>query len=73
MSKWVDIKFHPECVSNFKRFENDYDWSGLEFPAAIDKISILERKNDVSVTVLALKGPEVYIARKLKCKASKNQ
>ena len=71
-SKWVDIKFHPECVSNVKRFENNYNWSGLEFPAAINKIGVFKRKNDVSVTVLALKGPEVYIARKPKCKASKN-
>ena len=36
------------------------------------KIEVFEKKNDISVMVLALKGPEVYIARKLECKASKD-
>ena len=59
-------------VSNLRKFENNYNWSGLEFPVAINKIGIFKKKNDVSVTVLALKGPEVYIARKPEHKASKN-
>ena len=59
-------------VSNLKKFENKYNWSGLEFPVTINKISIFEKKNDVSVTVLALKGPEVYIVRGSERKASKN-
>ena len=46
-------------VSNLRKFENNYDWSGLEFPVTINKIGIFERKNDVSITVLALKVPEV--------------
>ena len=59
-------------MSNFRKFESNYDLSGLEVPAAINKIDVFERKNDVSVTVLALKGPEVYIARKSECKSSKD-
>ena len=59
-------------VSNLKKFVDNYDWSGLQFPVTINKIGIFERKNDVSVMVLALKGPEVYIARKSERKCSKN-
>ena len=59
-------------MSNLKKFADNYDWSGLEFLVAFNKISVFKRKNDVSVTVLALKGPEVYIARKLESKSSKN-
>ena len=55
-------------VSNLRKFDNNYDWSELEFPVAINKIDVFERKNDVSVTVSALKGPEVYIARKSESK-----
>ena len=51
-------------VSNVKKFADNYHWSGLEFPVAINKISVFEKKNDVSVTVLALKGPEARIAYK---------
>ena len=58
-------------MSNLKKFSDNYDWSGLEFPVAINKIGIFE-KNDVSVMVLALKGSEVYIARKSECKSSKD-
>ena len=57
---------------NLKKFADNYDWSGLEFPVTINKISVFERKNDFSVMVLALKGPEVYIARKSERKCSKN-
>ena len=30
--KWMNIDSHPERVSNLMKFENDYDWSGIEFP-----------------------------------------
>ena len=59
-------------VSNLKEFADNYNWSGLEFPVAINKIGIFKKKNDVSVMVLALKGPEVYIARKSEHKSSKD-
>ena len=65
---WKDL----QCVSNLKKFTDNYDWSGLEFPVAINKIGVFKKKNDVSVNILALKGPEVYIARKSKHKAPKN-
>ena len=59
-------------MSNLKEFADNYDWSGLEFPVTINKIDIFEKKNDVFVTILALKGPEVYIARKSERKSSKD-
>ena len=76
--KWAvieasEIGKDPQCLSNLKKFENNYDWSGLEFPVAINKIGIFEKKNDVSVTILALKGPEIYIARKSECKPLKER
>ena len=59
-------------MSNLRKFENNFDWSGLEFPVTINKIDVFKRKNDISVTVLALKGPEVYIARKSERKCAKD-
>ena len=59
-------------MSNLKKFADNYDWSRLKFSIAIDKIEVFEKKNDLSVTVLAQKGPEVYIARKSEIKASKD-
>ena len=75
--KWAiiaasEIGNSTQCVSNLRKFTDHFDWSGLEFPVAINEIDVFERKNDVSVTVLALKGPEVYIARKSERKSSKD-
>ena len=51
--KWTDIKSHPERVSNFRKFTDNYDCSGLKFPASIKDISLFETNNNISVNVLA--------------------
>ena len=49
------------------RHANNYNWSGLEFPVAINKINEFEKNNDdIVVYVLDIKGQRVYICRKLK-------
>ena len=59
--KWIDIKFNPECVSNLRKFINNYDCSGLEFPVSIKDIGVFETKNNISVNVLAVEGRDIYI------------
>ena len=63
-SKWMDVKFNPEHLSNLRKFVDNYDWSGLEFPASIKDIGMFETKNNVSVNVLAVGGRDIYIHRK---------
>ena len=63
-SKWMDIKFNPEHVSNLRKFIDNYDWSGLEFPVSIKHIGMFETKNNISVNVLAVEGRDTYIHRK---------
>ena len=46
----------PQRVSNLKKFENNYDWSGLKFPVAIKDIGVFETKNNVSVNLLVVEG-----------------
>ena len=65
----TEIGKDPQRISNLRKFENNHDWSGLEFPVAINKIKVFEKKNGVSVTILALKGSEIYIARRSECKS----
>ena len=55
-----------ECISNIMRYTNNYNWSGLEFPVAINKINKFEKNNNISVNVLGVKGQMPYICRKLK-------
>ena len=62
--KWTDIKSHPECMSNLRKFAYNYDWSGLKFPASIKDISMFETNNNFSVNVLVTEGKDIYICRK---------
>ena len=60
----TDIKSHPERMSNLRKFADNYDWSGLEFPISIKDIRESEINNNISVNVLAIEGRDIYIHRK---------
>ena len=59
----VEMK-DPQCVSNLRKFMDNYDWSGLEFPVSIKDIGKFETRNNISVNVLAVEGRDIYIHRK---------
>ena len=40
--RWTDIGSHPERISNLRKFVNNYDWSGLEFPVSLNKSESLK-------------------------------
>ena len=54
----------PQCVSNLRKFMDNYDCSGLEFPVSIKDIGKFETRNNISVKVLAVEGRDIYIHRK---------
>ena len=54
----------PQRVSNLRKFMDNYDWSGLEFPVSIKDIGRFETQNNISVNVLAVEGRDIYIHRK---------
>ena len=54
----------PERVSNLRKFTDNYDWSGLEFPVSIKDIGKFKNRNNISVNVLAVEGKDIYIHRK---------
>ena len=54
----------PQRVSNLRKFSDNYNWSGLEFPVSIKDIGKFETKNNISVNVLAVEGRDIYIHRK---------
>ena len=62
--KWTEIKSQTEHVSNLRKFADNYDWSGLEFPVSIKDIGKFETKNNILVNVLAVEGRDIYIHRK---------
>ena len=54
----------PQRVSNLRKFTDNYDWSGLEFPVSIKDIGKFETRNNISVNVLAVEDRDIYIHRK---------
>ena len=54
----------PQRVSNLRKFKDNYDWSGLEFPVSIKDIGKFETNNNILVNVLAVEGRDIYIHRK---------
>ena len=54
----------PQRLSNLRKFTDNYDWSGLEFPVSIKDIGRFETQNNISVNVVAVEGRDIYIHRK---------
>ena len=54
----------PQRVSNLRKFMDNYDWSGLEFPVSIKDVGRFETRNNISVNILAVEGRDIYIHRK---------
>ena len=54
----------PQRVSNLRKFKDNYDWSGLEFPVSIKDIWKFETRNNISVNVLAVEDRDIHIHRK---------
>ena len=61
-----EIGKDPQRISNLKRFTNNYDFSGLKYPVAINEIYKFEKKNRIPVNILGVKGRDIYICRKTK-------
>ena len=62
--RWEEIDKHPERISKLRKFEEEYNWSGIEFPFVIRSIDKFEDNNERSVNVLAVEDRRVFIQRK---------
>ena len=63
-SRWEEINNNPERISKLKRFEKDFDWSGIEFPVSVKDIKRFEFRNQISINLLATEDKQIYICRK---------
>ena len=63
-SRWEEINNNPERISKLKRFEKDFDWSGIGFPVSVKDITKFEFRNQISINLLATEGKQIYICRK---------
>ena len=54
----------PQRISKLKRFESDFDWTGIEFPVSFRDIKKFESRNQISVNMLVEENKQMYICRK---------
>ena len=59
-----EIKFNPERISNLIKFEDNYDWTGLDFSTRIDGFREFEKKNNIGIHVLGINEKDIYILRR---------
>ena len=57
--RWEEINNNPERISKLKRFEKDFDWSGIGFPVSFKDISKFEFRNRISINLLAIEGKQI--------------
>ena len=62
--KWEDIGDHPNRISKLRRYEDEFDWSGMEFPASFRDIKRFESRNEITINILAFEHKKIYICRK---------
>ena len=62
--KWEEIDWDHQQVSKLKRYEGEFDWSGLEFPVSLRDINKFERNKEIGVNILAIENKKIYIYRK---------
>ena len=66
--KWLVITAESAGMKDpqvcLRKFMDNYDWSGLEFPVSIKDFGKFETRNNISVNVLAVEGRDIYIHRK---------
>ena len=62
--KWESIDRDHQRISKLKRYEEEFDWSGLEFPVCIRDINKFEIRNEIGVNILAVEDRKIYICRR---------
>ena len=62
--KWREIGKDPQRISKLRRYEDDFDWSKVKFPASFRDIKRFESRNEITINILAFENKKVCICRK---------
>ena len=62
--RWEEIDKDHQRITKLKRFEADFDWTGIKFPASFRDIKRFESRNEIMISILAFEDKKVYICRK---------
>ena len=62
--RWEEIDRDHQRISKLRRYEDDFDWDGIKFPASIRDIKRFESRNEITINILAFENKRDYICRK---------
>ena len=62
--RWEEIGKDPQRITKLKRFEDDFDWTGIGFSVSFRDIKKFESRNQISVNILVKENKQIYICRK---------
>ena len=63
-SRWEEIGNNPKQISKLRKYEKEYDWGRIKFPASFRDIKRFELRNEITINILAFEHKEIYICRK---------
>ena len=63
-TRWEEIDSHPKRITKPKRFETDFDWTGVGFLVSFRTIKRFESQNKIYINMLAVEDRQIYICRK---------
>ena len=61
--RWEEIDRDHQRISKLKRFENNFDWTGVGFPVSFMTIGRFESQNQISINILAVEDRQIYIRK----------
>ena len=61
--RWEEIDRDLQRMSKLRRYEDDFDWDGIKFPASFRDIKRFESRNEITINILALEDKKVCICR----------
>ena len=64
--KWEEVGNNPERVSKLKKYEEEFNWSGLEFPVSFRDINKFESRNKIGVNILGVENKRCISVERVK-------
>jgi hypothetical protein len=55
-----EITHHPERVSWYSKWNNDYDFNNIKFPVEVDDIKKFSKQNNISINLYIVNGKSLF-------------
>ena len=62
--RWKEIARNNQRISKLKRYENDFDWTGVRYPVSFRSIKRFKSQSRISINVPGVEGKQMYILKK---------